>query len=78
MTPDKAAGATFGFGYAVRYRMASTAQEVTLHDAGRFNVGCVIRKRLGTAANDCRLPEPPPAAPEPVIEAGDRSETSTQ
>jgi hypothetical protein len=77
MTPDKAAGATFGFGYAVRYRMASTAQEVTLHDAGRFNVGCVIRKRLGTAANDCRLPEPPPAAPEPVIEAGDRSETST-
>ncbi len=76
MTPDKAAGATFGFGYAVRYRVASTAQEVTLHDTGRFNVGCVIRARLGAATDDCRLPEPAPAPGEPLIEADEAPETS--
>ncbi len=64
MTPDKAAGATFGFGYAVRYRVASTAGEVTLHDQGRFNVGCVIDRRLGRPAGECRLAEP--QAPEAV------------
>jgi hypothetical protein len=73
MTPDKAAGATFGFGYAVRYRAAATAGEVTLHDQGRYNVGCVIDRRLGRPAGACRVPEPgaatvlPDAAAEPVL-----------
>jgi hypothetical protein len=61
MTPDKAAGTTFRFGYAVRYRVASTAEEVTLHDLGRFNVGCVIDSRLRRARGPCR--EDPPSAP---------------
>jgi hypothetical protein len=70
MTPDKAAGATFRFGYAVRYRVASTAEEVTLHDLGRFNVGCVIDSRLRRARGPCR--EDPPAAPAaPAGPAGD-------
>jgi hypothetical protein len=74
MTPDKAAGATFGFGYAVRYRVASTAQEVTLHDMGRFNVGCVIRGMLGGTADACRIPETPPPPTEAEPPAPDASE----
>ncbi len=64
MTPDKAAGASFGFGYAVRYRVASTAAEVTLHDQARYNVGCVIDRRLGRPAGECRLPAPDAPAPD--------------
>jgi hypothetical protein len=46
MTPDKAAGASFKFGFAVRYRLASQADERTLHDLNTFNVGCVIMNRM--------------------------------
>jgi hypothetical protein len=46
MTPDKARGASFQFGFAVRYRVASQPEERTLHDMGTFNVGCVIRNRV--------------------------------
>jgi hypothetical protein len=60
MTPDKAAGTTFQFGYAVRYRVASTAEEITLHDLGRFNVGCVIDKRLQRGDDSCREEAPVP------------------
>jgi hypothetical protein len=46
MTPDKAAGASFKFGFAVRYRLASQPDERTLHDLQTFNVGCVISNRM--------------------------------
>ena len=46
MTPDKAAGASFKFGYAVRYRLASQTDERTLHSLDTFNVGCVISNRM--------------------------------
>jgi hypothetical protein len=46
MTPDKAAGASFQFGFAVRYRVASQADERTLHNLHTFNVGCVIKNQL--------------------------------
>jgi hypothetical protein len=46
MTPDKAAGASFQFGFAVRYRVASQPEEQTLHDLQTYNVGCVIENRL--------------------------------
>jgi hypothetical protein len=46
MTPDKARGSSFQFGFAVRYRVASQPEERTLHDMGTFNVGCVIRNRV--------------------------------
>ena len=46
MTPDKAAGASFKFGFAVRYRLASQPDEQTLHDLNTFNVGCVISNRM--------------------------------
>jgi hypothetical protein len=46
MTPDKAAGASFQFGIAVRYRVASDPDEKTLHHVQAFNVGCVIDNRI--------------------------------
>ena len=46
MTPDKAAGASFQFGFAVRYRLASRPDERTLHSRQTFNVGCVISNRM--------------------------------
>jgi hypothetical protein len=46
MTPDKAAGASFQFGVAVRYRVASDPDEKTLHDMQSFNVGCVIENQV--------------------------------
>lgn len=46
MTPDKAKGASFQFGFAVRYRIASNAEEHTLHDLQAFNVGCVISNQI--------------------------------
>jgi len=46
MTPDKAAGASFQFGFAVRYRLASQPDEQTLHNLQTFNVGCVINNRV--------------------------------
>ncbi|MDH5344275.1 MAG: hypothetical protein OEW59_00805 [Gammaproteobacteria bacterium] len=46
MTPDKAAGASFQFGFAVRYRLASQPDERTLHNLHTFNVGCVIENRM--------------------------------
>jgi hypothetical protein len=46
MTPDKAAGTSFQFGIAVRYRAASEPDEKTLHDMRAFNVGCVIENQL--------------------------------
>ena len=46
MTPDKAAGASFRFGFAARYRIASQPEEQTLHDQHTFNVGCAIDNQL--------------------------------
>jgi len=46
MTPDKAAGASFQFGVAVRYRTASDPDEKTLHEVQAFTVGCVIENQL--------------------------------
>jgi hypothetical protein len=45
MTPEKAGGASFRFGFAVRYQLASQPQAQTLHDMETFNVGCVIKNR---------------------------------
>ena len=46
MTPDKAAGTSFQFGIAVRYRIASNPDEMTLHHMQSFNVGCVIETEV--------------------------------
>ena len=46
MTPAKAAGASFQFGFAVRYSRASRPDEMTLHNQQTFNVGCVISNRV--------------------------------
>lgn len=46
MTPDKAAGASFQFGFAIRYRLASQPEERTLNNLHTFNVGCVIRNQV--------------------------------
>lgn len=73
MTPDKAAGASFQFGVAVRYRIASDPDEKTLHHVQAFNVGCVIDNRVNpgscvqppadnptrTARATARTPSPP-------------------
>jgi hypothetical protein len=46
MTPDKARGASFRFGFAVRYQLASESAEQTLHSMDTFNVDCAIRNRI--------------------------------
>ena len=46
MTPDKARRATFHFGFAVRYQLASDSAEQTLHSMDTFNVDCAIRNRI--------------------------------
>lgn len=46
MTPDKAKRATFHFGFAVRYQLASESAEQTLHAMDTFNVDCAIRNRM--------------------------------
>ena len=55
MTPDKAAGASFQFGIAVRYRVASDPDEKTLHHVQAFNVGCVIDNQV--APGSCVPPD---------------------
>ena len=52
MTPDKAKRASFQFGFAVRYRLASQAAEQTLHASETFNVDCAIRNRM--RADSCQ------------------------
>jgi hypothetical protein len=66
MTPDKAAGASFRFGLAVRYQLATERDERSLYATEKFNVGCVIENRLRPGS--C-IPEPEPVvqpAAEPV------------
>jgi hypothetical protein len=46
MTPDKAAAASFRFGFATKYRVAGQADEYTLYDLRPFNVGCTINNRI--------------------------------
>jgi len=46
MTPDKAKRASFRFGFAVRYQLASESAEQTLHSMDTFNVDCAIRNRI--------------------------------
>lgn len=65
MTPDKAAGASFQFGFAVRYRLASQPEERTLHNLHSFNVGCVIRNQV----------RPGSCQPEAVADAGAKPES---
>ena len=65
MTPDKAAGASFQFGVAVRYRVASDTDEKTLHHVQTFNVGCVIENQFDPGSCIPRASEisaPPRAA----------------
>ena len=69
MTPDKAAGASFQFGFAVRYRLASRPDEKTLHSRQTFNVGCVIANRMRPGS--CQ-----PDAMVDNAEIGDRAITS--
>lgn len=71
MTPDKAAGASFQFGVAVRYRVASDPDEKTLHDMRSFNVGCVIENHVepGSCA-------PPATADENVQRTANQSEST--
>jgi hypothetical protein len=46
MTPDKAKGASFRFGFAVRYQLASQPEARTLHSVDTYNVDCAIRNRM--------------------------------
>jgi hypothetical protein len=46
MTPDKAYGASFRFGFAANYRLAGAGNDTTLHDVRNFNVGCSIGNRI--------------------------------
>lgn len=46
MTPDKARGTTFRFGFATSYRIAGNRSETTLYDLREFNAGCVIDNRI--------------------------------
>ncbi len=46
MTPDKARGTTFRFGFATSYRVAANRNENTLYDLREFNAGCVIENRV--------------------------------
>ena len=46
MTPDKARGTTFRFGFATSYRVAADRNETTLYDLREFNAGCVIENRV--------------------------------
>jgi hypothetical protein len=46
MTPDKAQRASFRFGFAVRYQLASESAGQTLHAMDTFNVDCAIRNRI--------------------------------
>jgi hypothetical protein len=75
MTPDKAASASFQFGFAVRYRVASQPEGQTLHSLQFYNVGCVIentlrpgscRKERVADANEQRLTDAGGARFEPL------------
>ncbi len=57
MTPDKADSATFQFGFAAKYRGARDSDETTLFDKREFNVGCVIRDRIGAGPCDASSAE---------------------
>jgi hypothetical protein len=75
MTPDKARGASFEFGFAVRYQLASDPESRTLHDMDTFNVDCVIRERItpgscqpesladASVPPETTKPDPRPGAP---------------
>jgi len=52
MTPDKADSSSFQFGFAAKYRGARNVAETTLYDKREFNVGCVIKNRIGTGSCD--------------------------
>lgn len=45
MTPNKAAGTSFEFGFAAAYRAAGDVVDTTLYDMRSFNLGCVIENR---------------------------------
>lgn len=42
MTPNKAAGTSFDFGFAAAYRAAGDMADTTLYNMRSFNLGCVI------------------------------------
>jgi hypothetical protein len=60
MTPDKARGASFRFGFAARYQLASWPEARTLHSVDTYNVDCAIRNRM----------QPGSCRPESLADAG--------
>ena len=70
MTPDKAAGASFQFGVAVRYRIASDPEEKTLHHVQAFNVGCVIDNQVDPGS--CNPPAAEAGTPQRTARRSDR------
>jgi hypothetical protein len=70
MTPDKAAGASFQFGVAVRYRVASDPEEKTLHHVQAFNVGCVIDNQVDPGS--CNPPAAEAGTPQRTARRSDR------
>ncbi|MDX1481480.1 MAG: hypothetical protein R3315_07385 [Woeseiaceae bacterium] len=70
MTPDKASGSEFDFGFAARYRVASRSEEQTLHDLRAFNVGCVVSNRLRPGS--CRQERVADAREGPVADPSNR------
>jgi hypothetical protein len=57
MTPDKAAGATFRFGVAAKYRVAGQPDDFTLYDMRTFNVGCAISNRIEFGSCEAAKPQ---------------------
>lgn len=68
MTPDKAKRATFHFGFAARYQVASESAGQTLHSMDTFNVDCAIRNRI----------QPGSCQPESMANAGASKEDRTR
>jgi len=64
MTPDKARRASFRFGFAARYQLASESAEQTIHSMETFNVDCTIRNRI----------KPGSCQPESVADASSEKE----
>lgn len=65
MTPGKAAGTSFRFGFAAKYRLAGANGDTTLYDLRDYNLGCVIDNRIRPGS--CQQEEPETGSPSPRI-----------
>lgn len=81
MTPDKAAAASFRFGFATKYRVTGHAEYFTLYDMRTFNVGCTIDNRIEfgscTEAETVEVDEQQQIMPEPDDSDANAQDTVT-